>query len=154
MSYVFDDALEAKMRAHAAASPYGVTAATLAEIDRLRATTEGRAIGLAWRTAERHYDALHVRAASLAAQAHRDRARAVTAEREATRLEGRLGRALDALKQRDEDDQAALDSAFGALKAVEPAIKPCAYVKPCGTCPSCRYADAMTAWRARYPEGT
>jgi hypothetical protein len=153
MSQPFDE-LEAKMRAHAASSPYGVTAATLAEIDRLRVTAEGRAAGLAWRIAERNYDAGHGRAAHNARRAHAADARAVTAERALARTEARLGRVLDELRVRDEEDQRHIELAFAALKGIEGVVKPCGYVTPCGTCPSCRYAAAIAAFRARYPEGT
>lgn len=62
-------------------------------------------------------------------------------------LERRLG-------ARDDGDQAALDLAFAALKAVEPAVKPCQYLEPCGQCPSCRYKAALAGLRERFPEET
>ena len=118
------------------------------------AEREGRRLGGLFRSLEVRELTLDDARRTVTRRAHRADAELAGLRQQLERVETRLGRALDELKQRDEEDERVIKMAGAALDAVEPAVKPCGYVKPCGTCPSCRYAAALAAHRERFPRST
>lgn len=121
------------------------------------ADREGRRLGSLFREREldrMERERLELRARDATRRAHRHAADATRLEKELEIVQGRLGRALDELRQRSEEDERVIDQAGRALEGVAPAVKPCHYAEPCGTCPSCRFTAALAAHRERFPRST